>query len=49
LETLPGERNTQLAVQSSKHLLNRDYNHSSFSGDYMLRTSSLSHTSSGEL
>jgi len=25
LEILPAERNTQLAVQSSKHLLNRDY------------------------
>jgi len=24
LETLPGERNTQLVVQSSKHLLNED-------------------------
>jgi len=49
LETLPGECNTQLIVQSSKHLLNRDYNQSSFSSDYMLSTSGLSRTSSGEL
>jgi len=49
LEILPTERNTQLAVQSSKYLLNRDYNQSSFNSDYMLSTSSLSHTSSGEL
>jgi len=49
LEILPTERNTQLTVQSSKYLLNRDYNESSFNSDYILSKSSLSHTSSGEL